>query len=397
MIRIVHVIAGLEMGGVQTVLCRLIEGMDHSAFSSHVISLTRGGEVLEMLRRAGAEVTELGMRAGIPDPRGLWRLRRTIARARPHLVQTWMYHSDLMATVALWPAGRPGLLWGIHNERLQLRRSPWHAWISALGCVAMSRWGPDCIVCASDAGRRWHARLGYDKRRLTVIYNGFDTRLFRPDPAAAGATREELGLPPHALLVGHVGRYAPQKDYPTLMRAAARVLATRPDVHFLLCGNRIDAGNRLLAPLVRATGHQDRIHLLGVRRDIARVTAALDVLVLSSATEAFPSCVGEAMASGVPVVSTAVGDVPNMVGDTGVLVPPGDPVALADGLSGMLARPPEERRRLGALARRRIEVNYGLDQMVRAYERCYRGSARAWSDAAQTQYPIIEAPRRRRR
>jgi glycosyltransferase involved in cell wall biosynthesis len=225
--------------------------------------------------------------------------------------------------------------------------------------------------------------MGYDKRRLTVIHNGFDTRLFKPDESAARSLREELGLPREALLVGHVGRYAPQKDYPTLVRAAARVLSTRPDVHFLLCGNRIDIGNGTLAALVRAAGHEDRLHLLGVRSDITRVTAALDILVLSSSTEAFPSSVGEAMASGVPVVSTAVGDVPKMVGDTGTLVPRGDPVALADGLLGMIARPPEERRRLGALARRRIEENFSLDQMVEAYMRCYRKLAAAKSAAPQ--------------
>jgi glycosyltransferase involved in cell wall biosynthesis len=371
MIRVVHVIAGLEMGGVQTMLLRLVSRMDCAAFHNEVIVLTRGGEVLPMLIRAGARVTELGMRPGVPDPRGLWRLGAELRRHRTDVVQTWMYHSDLMGGLAARWTNKPRVVWGLHAESLPSAQTAWHAWLSAKLCVRLSYYLPDRIVCVSEAGRKWHVRYGYNERLITVIPNGFDTDYFRPDGAAYHAIRRELGLAADAVIVGHVGRFDPQKDHRGLIQAAAQVLEKRPNVQFLLCGHGIDSKNMALRAWIADTGRAGHFHLLGIRTDIERVAAAMDVMALSSTTEAFASCVGEAMACGVPVVTTAVGDLPQVVGDTGVLVPPRDPEALARGILGVLAAP-DERCRRGMAARERIKQLFGLDRMVRAYEDCYR-------------------------
>jgi len=371
MIRVVHVIAGLEVGGVQTMLLRLVSRMDGAAFHNQVIVLTGGGELRPLLIRAGATVAELGMRPGVPDPRGLWRLVAELRRHKTDVLQTWMYHSDLMGGLAARWTNKPRVVWGLHSESLPSAQTAWHAWLSAKFCVRLSYHLPDRIVCVSETGRKWHVRYGYNERLITVIPNGFDTDCFRPDGAAYHAIRQELGLAADAVIVGHVGRFDPQKDQRGLMRAAAHVLEKRPNVHFLLCGHGIDSKNSLLREWIGDTGRAGHFHLLGVRSDIERVTAAMDVMALSSKTEAFASCVGEAMACAVPVVTTAVGDLPQVVGDTGVLVPPRDPDALASGILGLLAAP-DERCRLGVAARLRVQRLFGLDRMVRAYEDCYR-------------------------
>jgi glycosyltransferase involved in cell wall biosynthesis len=184
--------------------------------------------------------------------------------------------------------------------------------------------------------------------------------------------RAELGLPPDAPLIAMVARFDPVKDHPTFLEAAARLHARRPDVRFLLCGRDVTWENRGLAAAVERAGARGFVHLLGQREDVARVTAALDLSTLSSSCgEGFSNVVGEAMACGVPCVVTDVGDSGAIVADTGLVVPPRDPEALAAAWAQLLARPAEERAAIGRAARRRIEDNYSLDVIVRRYQDLY--------------------------
>src|SRR5262249_13530770 len=159
-----------------------------------------------------------------------------------------------------------------------------------------------------------------------------DLDRFAPDPKAYAAVRTELGLAPGATLVGVVGRHHPLKDHATFLRAAALLAGERGRVHFVLAGRGLEPGNPALEPLVGDTALRGRVHLLGERDDMPRLLAALDVLALSSVSESFPNVVGEAMACGVPCVVTDVGDAARIVGPTGIVVQPGNPAALADGL-----------------------------------------------------------------
>jgi glycosyltransferase involved in cell wall biosynthesis len=173
-------------------------------------------------------------------------------------------------------------------------------------------------------------------------------------------------------LLGSFARFHPQKDHETLCRAAGLVAAARPDVHLVLAGVGIDAGNERLVAWLRESGAADRCHLLGERDDMPRLTAALDLaLMTSSFGEAFPLVVGEAMACGVPCVVTDVGDARQMVADTGRVVPARDAQALAGAVLDLLAMPVDERAALGARARERVQRELSLTAVAARYESLY--------------------------
>jgi glycosyltransferase involved in cell wall biosynthesis len=207
---------------------------------------------------------------------------------------------------------------------------------------------------------------------MVVIPNGFDLNVFRPDPAARLAVRAELGIDAEAVLIGLAARFDPQKDIGSFLRAAARVAAATAKTRFLLCGEGMDAANPVLARLIAETGLGARVHLLGRRADMPRITAALDIAVSSSAYgEGFSNALGEALAAAVPAVATDVGDAREIVGREGRIVPIRDPEALAAAMAELIALGAEGRARLGHEARARMARDYALDAIARRYRAIY--------------------------
>jgi glycosyltransferase involved in cell wall biosynthesis len=240
-----------------------------------------------------------------------------------------------------------------------------------MACVRLSGWLPQRIVCPSEASRRWHIGFGYPEYKFTLIPNGIDIDEFHPDKEARASVRAELGLSSDTALVGLVARFDPQKDHSIFVKAAARVLASRPATDFLLCGGGIHWGNRTLRTWIEAAGLRNRFHLLGEREDMPRLTAALDIAALSSTSEAGPMVVLEAMACGVPCACTDVGDIANMIGDTGRIVPAENPEALGDAIVCLLSAGEEQRARMGSAARNRLREKYLLSDVAQRYDALY--------------------------
>lgn len=373
---IVHLITDLHTGGAEMMLYKLLSGMDRRRFRPVVISLISGGALEGRIRQLGIPVFGLGMRAGRPSLPALVRLVRLLRRERPDLTQTWMYHADLFGLFATALAGpSPLLLWNIRASNMDAshyRRLT--AWTRAL-CARFSA-RPRAVIVNSEAGQAFHARLGYRPREWILLPNGIDAHLFTPNPDARDAIRQELAVGTNTPLIGLIARHDPMKDHATFLQAAALLGMKRPEVRFLLAGPGVRPENRHLHRLIEATDSPGRIFLLGERRDTPQLTAALDVATLSSAYgEGFPNVVGEAMACGVPCVVTDVGDAASIVGDTGRVVAPKDPHALAAAWDDVLSLPPEERTALGAQARDRIVANFALEQIVARYEALYTALA----------------------
>lgn len=371
MIHVCHLITGLEAGGAEAALARLVTTMDTRRFRSDVVSMVAGGAVAQELRERGVTVTDLAMARGVPSASAVWRLARLLRRDRPDLLQTWLYHADLLGLVAGVLAGVRRIAWNLRSSNLDLQYqgtwSPRTRWL-----LTRLSGLPTAVLANSEAGRRSHERLGYRPRRWEVIPNGFDVERFRPDPEARKWLRRELGVPASCTLIGLVARYHPIKDHANFVRASARLDGHSREVHFVLLGCGVDPDNPDLERLIGAHGLRARIHLLGERRDVAEILAGLDVATLSSAEgEGFPNVLGEAMASGVPCVSTDTGDAAVIVGPTGVIVPVRDPVALASAWERLMAMGPDGRRRLGMAARQRIANTYSLPAVVARYEGLY--------------------------
>jgi len=207
---------------------------------------------------------------------------------------------------------------------------------------------------------------------MTVIPNGFDPLVFKPDREARLWQRKQLGITDETPVVGLVGRFHPQKDHWNFVQAAALLHRQIREAHFVLAGPGISWGNQVLANWIEGAGLRHNFHLLHPPQDIPKLTATFDIATLSSITEAFPNVVGEAMSCGVPCVVTDVGDAVAMIGETGVVVPVSNPQALAEGWRGMLETGRENRLYLGKLARQRIVEQYSLAGTVASYENLYK-------------------------
>ncbi len=369
--RILHIITGLSTGGAEMLLYRMLARTEQAKHQAQVISLTDVGPVGEKIRSLGGSVEALGMRRGIPNPALLLRLAYRIGRIRPDVIQTWMYHANLAGGLAarlarVWP-----VVWGIHCTTFDPQVNRMTAWTNRI-CARLSRWLPARVVCCAKSGRRIHIAQGYDPARTLVIPNGIDLGTFQPDPAARDGVRQELGLSQGTPLIGLVARFDAPKDHHNFVEAAGRLRACFPGVHFLLCGQAITWQNKKLVQWINQTGARDHFHLLGLREDVPRLTAALDIACsASSFGEAFPLVIGEAMACAVPCVVTDVGDSACIVGDTGRVVPPKNPESLARAWLDLLQMHPDARQALGSRARQRIESNFSLQKAAQAYTSLY--------------------------
>jgi glycosyltransferase involved in cell wall biosynthesis len=263
-------------------------------------------------------------------------------------------------------------VWTVHNSTLHRPAARRTTIVTARLCARAATWLPDRIVCCSDAVRRVHVDRGYPADRTEVIPNGFDLDEFRPDPEAGPSLRRELGWADRAVLIGMLARFDPLKDHRNFVEAARLLRARGAGAGFVLCGDGVTGDNRQLAGWIRAAGIEDDCRLLGRRDDVARICAGLDIATLSSRAEGLPTVIGEAMAAGTPCVATAVGGTASLVGDTGALVPAGDPRALAAAWEALVTAGAAERRRRGAAARQRVAEHFGLPAVVGRYERLYR-------------------------
>jgi glycosyltransferase involved in cell wall biosynthesis len=370
-IKVVHVITDLNTGGAEMMLQKLLERKSASV-SAHVISLRDRGEIGPAIESLGIPVDALDMNPGkIPSPKIFLGLVRRLRQLKPDIVHTWMYHANLIGGFAAKMAGVPAVTWAIHHSNLSPSVNKKATLAVVRACGLISQWLPHRIICCSESALRVHVGAGYAQRKMRVIPNGFDLSRFKPDPEARVHLRDELDLEIDTPLVGLIGRFDPQKNHEGFFVAAGMVSKKNPSVHFLLAGLGIDENNEKLMRSVCSNGVEGVTHLLGLRNDIPRVMASLDVLVSSSIGEAFPNVLGEAMACEVPCVVTDAGDCASIIGDTGLVVENGDMAGLAGAIEQLLSLSQEDRTDMGGRARERVDENFELNHVVDRYETFY--------------------------
>ena len=376
-IRVTHVINGLERGGAETVLARLVAKLDPQVVENRVISLTGHGPIGNELGDAGVPVSALEFPRNLSGVarygRQYGRLVKVIRDGAPDIVQTWMYHSDLIGGSAARLAGCPAVIWNLRQSHFDPDQTKKLTLMAVRTAARLSSHIPWAIVCGSYAARDVHSRLGYDLDKMLVIANGFDAERFRPSAEGRRAFRERLGESARALLIGLPARYHPQKDHGTFLRAAAEAAKSVPSLRFVMFGDRVDDSNEDLLRLVSENGLSDRLRMIGQLSDPRDAFCALDIVVSSSAFgEGAPNVIGEAMSCAVPCVATDVGDCRRMIDSTGIVVPPNQPQALAQAIIRLAEMDDGQRREKGRNARRRIQTEFPIHMMVRRYELLYR-------------------------
>ena len=369
-IKVAHIITCLDTGGAEAMLYKLVANSDRSVFDEQVVTMMEPGPIGKKIKDLGIPVHTLGMPRGDVGLKYLVRLIRWLKENPPDIIQAWMYHANLLGSLAGLMAGRPPVVWNLRQSNLSKVHNKTSTVVVMKICALMSRFFPKKIVCGSHAALRHHLDYGYCKEKMFVVSNGFDLRQFTPDILAYRNLRKELNISEGSMIIGLIARFNSQKDHGNFIRAAGMVLHKYPDLHFVLCGLLVTWENKILKKWIDETRSPDSFHLLGERHDIPQIMAGFDVAVSSSLGEGFPNVVGEAMACGIPCVVSDVGDSALLVGDTGVVVPPADSAALAAGIVALIENH-QKRKNFAEKARERVRL-FSIENIAAEYKAMYQ-------------------------
>jgi len=347
------VVGSLRSGGTERQVVALANELCRRGFTVVIAVIDgRHAPAYEVDPRVG--VVELSRGGGFGLVAAVRRLRRLIDDAT--IVYSLLDAANLVAAFATW-GRRTRLLWGVRASDIGPSKA---AWIASRLCRPFSG-RVDVLIGNAAACIDFYSSLGYRPRAHRVVFNGIDTDRWRPDEVARTDVRRELRLDDGTLLLGFVARVDRQKRHELLLEAFAGIAGS----HLVLVGRGTDDPSGVVARAARRLGIIDRVSLLGERKDVPRVTAALDVACCASYYEGFPNSLLEAMASEVCCVATDVGGVREVLGDTGIVI--ANPSA--DEFSAALNRVVSERTLRAALAsagRRRAVELFSIGAMVDA-------------------------------
>ena len=370
-IKIIHLITGLNTGGAEMMLYKLLSRINKKEFDCTVISLTGEGTLGRKISALGVTVHTLGMKSRVPSLLGCIKLFRLLRNEKPHALQTWLYHADLLGLLIGKAAGVPRIFWNIRCSNMDMKHYSKLTYFVAWFLAKLSSI-PEMVLVNSESGKDLHEELGYTPQEWKIIPNGFDTEVFKPDKNIRLLTRKELGVTSDCCVIGMIARFDPMKDHRSFFKASQILAKEFSNLRFVLIGRGLESDNVEVARIVKEMKISENVKLLGERSDISKLMTAMDIMCLSSAFgEGFPNVIGEAMSCGTPCVVTDVGDSRLIVGDTGRVVAPRQPDNLAAAVRDLISLGESLRSTLGLMARQRIIENYSLDTVVGQYEAIY--------------------------
>jgi len=350
-------------------LARLLPSLERAGLHSTVLSLMTPGPLAARVSEA-AEIVSLGLPQGKLPLLKLPALRSAFKKLRADIVHGWMYHGNIAASVGqfLAPTAAP-VIWSVHHSIYDIAtEKPLTQKLIRLSAI-LSRHTGAIIYCSRVAADQ-HEAIGFNAGRRMIIYNGVDDNEFKPTPGCKERLADLLGIPAQRLIIGSVGRFHPMKCQADLVHACAGLIGAGHDIQCLFVGPGHEA--KPLRGLAQELGIDTRVSMLGPDTEITKIMPGLDIHAISSAWgEAYSLATAEAMASGVPVVVTDVGDCPWVVGDTGLVVRRRDPEALGGALRKLIEAGPDARRRIGDAARRRVADHFSLAEYARKHIELY--------------------------
>jgi glycosyltransferase involved in cell wall biosynthesis len=363
MIRICFLIRQWNQGGAQRQLLNLLREMDKTKYDISVLSFYGGGIYEEEIKQLpNVKYHNLRKRNRWDVFIFLFNLIRRLRQIDPGFLHGYLNGPNCLAVLLKPFIPKTLIIWGVRASNMDYSRYDWLARFTYNLERFLSRFA-DQIIVNSKAGYEHAALNGFPKKSMTVIPNGIDIEQFRPSKEIGLKLREQWGANDNEILIGLIGRIDPMKDHSTFLKAAEIVKKETNNIRFVCVGEGPESYKQELIALGRRLGLSDRLVWAGSLKDMPTVYNALDMVCSSSFGEGFPNVIGEAMACGIPCVVTDVGDSAWIVGDTGVVVPPKNPKALAEGLLRCL-----NNEEASLQARLRIEKNFSLKKMVERTE-----------------------------
>lgn len=353
-IHVLQLIDGLNYGGAEVLLRDLTLGLIQRGYRV-TVGFSTPGPLVDVLLQSGIQLTRLP-RIGRIDPFLLSGMLRLMRKDPPQVVHTHLFKSDFHGRLAARFAGVPVVVSTLHNADAWARRWPFGMLYGQTARFA------DHVIAVSSEVKDYHvAHSGIPAGKIDIIDNGVDVRKYRGLQDAGKKVRAEFGFSDDAILFGIIARLKPQKDHVTFLNAAAEILKDLPGARFLVVGE-----GPLLAELeglADQLGLRPALIFAGLRNDIPEILAALDVLVFSSRWEGLPVSLLEGMAASKPIAATAVDGIKGVADSCALLVPPGEPHALAAACK-KLALDADLRSSLGQAGFERVANYYSLDAMI---------------------------------
>jgi len=371
-IHLFFLIRSLNIGGTERQLVELIKGLDKNTFEITVgLFYDEGILRKELIGIEGVSLLPLFKSGRLDIIRFCTRFITVLHRLKPHILYSFLPDANLVGLISGRIAHVKQIVWGVRASNMDVSRYDWLARTSLRLSAFLSRFS-DTIIVNSFAGLRFHKDIGYETERIKVIPNGIDTKLFKPDHPSGIRLRDEWGIDEKTVSIGLVGRLDPMKDHATFLQAVKIFDQKEYNVRFVCIGEGKEPYKSEIHFLCMTLGLNGTLLWTGARSDMPAVYSALDIVTsTSSYGEGFPNVIGEAMSCGVPCVVTDVGDSAIIVGETGIVVPPKDPQALADGWRSMLKRLNDKSYSIKEMARVRIVSHYNSEIFIQKMSKVF--------------------------
>jgi|688.fasta_scaffold30436_4 glycosyltransferase involved in cell wall biosynthesis len=365
---VLHIITSLNIGGAEIMLQKLIIERKINGYNDSVICLGCRGDIGDKLQKNNVNVHYLHISSSYTLITGFSKLNKLIKFYNPSIIQTWLYHADLIGGLIGFLNKIP-VIWNIRQTKFNSYKSIFTILIMRL-CAGLSYFIPKVIICAAYSSKISHSKYGYNKSIFKVIPNGF---LVDESPSVEKIKdlKNELLISDKDIVIGNVGRFHVDKGYEYFIKAASILSDKYQNLKFIMIGNGLDLNNQELINWIRFYQLENKFILIGKSEIVSEYLKIFDIFCLSSISEGFPNVVGEAMLQSKPCVVTNSGDSRFIVGDTGLVAKVKDAIDLSDKLIEMIELDSLERIKLGVKAQKRIKQNFMIDFIVKKYTDTY--------------------------
>jgi glycosyltransferase involved in cell wall biosynthesis len=369
--RILIITTGLGLGGAERALYNLVtSGLDKMG-EIHVVSLREKSYYGELFESRGFNVTCLNLHKPINLLPGLIKLFFLTRRFKPNLIQGWMYHGNIFSFIASRSSlSKINLVWGVRQSIYSIKKEKFLTRITIRLSVLFSSF-PDSIIYNSIKSKEQHENYGFDSKNGLFIPNGFDMKTWKSSKNTRKAIRSDLEINSNTFVIGYIGRFHKMKNIPMLFKVMNEVLKSNENILFLIAGIKTIKDNQSLFDLYKKLP-PNKVKYLGIRRDIPNIMNCIDLLCLTSSWgEGFPNVIGEAMSSGVPCISSDVGDSAIVIGETGWVIPPDNAQALQSAINLAIGESKDLYQDRSSAATKRVLDNYQLKTVVQKYIEIY--------------------------
>ena len=375
-LNVLHIITSMNTGGAEMMLIKLTKYQKEINHS--VIVLMQKGTLSDELTKTNANVFYVNIKQGkIPSLYHLYKIIKYTRKVSPHIIQGWMYHGNLAAIFSKYFSFSSSILfWNIRQTFFDFSKEKLLTKVLIKLSIFFSK-KPHKIIYNSEISSLQHEKIGYPRCSKIIIHNGFEikTNFSKKIPYSKKINLKKVFLETGAKRILHVSRNHPMKDHRSLLLAFKNILKYHPNTYLILVGLGLDKDNLFLNEMANNLEISDRLIFLGESREIDYLLSLADLFVLSSAWgESFPNVIGEAMSHGVPCVATNIGEIENLIDDTGIVVEPVNIQQLTEAIIKILGNE-NLRKSLGKKAKKRIQFFFSMEQISEKYLSIYKSFA----------------------